>query len=85
MYGLLQSKADESLWFIRERVAEEYQTVVGLLVVYVDDLAVFFGNYNLPSFYPINSEQMANFDSYMVWRGTGHVLWCRDCAYRARL
>ena len=40
-YVLVQSKADESLWFIRENVGAEYGEVVGLLVVYVDDLAVF--------------------------------------------
>ena len=40
-YGLIQSKADESLWFLRKFVGEEYGEVVGLLVVYVDDLAVF--------------------------------------------
>ena len=40
-YGLVQSKADESLWFLREIVGQEQREVVGLLVVYVDDLAVF--------------------------------------------
>ncbi|CAE7239615.1 RE2 [Symbiodinium sp. CCMP2592] len=39
--GLVQSKADESLWFIRMLADDEYGEVVGLLVVYVDDLAVF--------------------------------------------
>ena len=41
VYGLLQSKADESLWFLREIVEKEYTEVVGLLVADVDDLAVF--------------------------------------------
>ncbi|CAE7594279.1 RE2 [Symbiodinium sp. CCMP2592] len=40
-YGLVQSKADESLWFLREVKGNEFGDVVGLLVVYVDDLAVF--------------------------------------------
>ena len=74
VYGLLQSKADESLWFIRERVAEQYQTVVGLLVVYVDDLAVFSEPTICQAF--IQSIQNKWQTSTPTWFGAEPVTFC---------
>ena len=41
VYVLCQLKADESLWFLRSKGPEGLGAPVGLLVVYVDDLAFF--------------------------------------------
>ena len=40
-HGLFQSKSDESLWLLRTVGADGAGAIVGLVVVYVDDLAIF--------------------------------------------
>ena len=40
-HGLYQSKSDESLWLLRVVGEDGAGPIVGLIVVYVDDLAIF--------------------------------------------
>ena len=74
VYGLLQAKADESLWFIREQDGEEYRKVVGLLVVYVDDLAIFSESLICEAF--ISAVQQKWKTSTPTWFGLEPVTFC---------
>ena len=74
VYGLVQSKADESLWFLREIIGEAYHEVVGLLVVYVDDLAVFAMEAVCNSFIGAVQEKWKT--SSPTWFGVEPITFC---------
>ena len=74
VYVLCQLKADESLWFLRSKGPEGLGASVGLLVVYVDDLAFFADEKICQAF--IETVQKKWKTSPPTWFGKEPVTFC---------